>query len=289
MTLFSRTQEMSYLDILFLNKNKSYGSYALRKDYNINALKSLGIVIVSMSSLFLLYAQNDSISQAFAPNETEVLNIPIEKEVTITEVILPKVAAPPAQQSGMLTTAEVKGTYKSEIPDVVANTAIKNPIELPPDDVSNLVASHTNSAGSGNSLAVDPTMVGDGNGSLLGTDATTVAGTSTAATTEDNNVYKTVTHKAKPTVDINAFVSKHVIYPEVDKAAGIEGVVYVSFIVELDGSVSSVNIDGKSPSPSISRAAIDVIKKMPKWEAAMHNGKKVRSYYRYPIRFLLAH
>lgn len=289
MTSFSRTQDVSYLDILFSNKNKSYGSYTLRKDYNINALKALGIVVVGLSTLFLINTQSEQWTNTASHNDGALPEIPIEKVVELTEVILPQTATPQAQESGMLTTADMKGTYKSEIPDVVANHAVKHPIEQPPEDVSNLVASNTNSVGSGSSLAVDPSMVGDGNGSLLGTDGVTVAGTDKSATIVDDNVYKTVTQKAKPTVDINAFVSKNVIYPEIDKAAGIEGVVYVSFIVELDGSVSNVNIDGKSPSPSISRAAVDVIKKMPKWEAAVHQGKKVRSYYRYPIRFLLSH
>lgn len=290
MTLFSRTPDTSYLDILFTNKNKAYGSYKLRKDYNKNALKALGIVILSFTVLFLVHAQTEQVGAITSYTDQELPIIPVEKEVEITELIFPKVEVPKAQQSGMLTKADVKGTYKSEIPDIVANNAIRNPIEAPPKDISNLVASNTNSVGSGSSLAVDPSMVGDGNGSLLGTDGITVDGsTDGTSTAVDNNVYKTVTQKAKPTVDINAFVSKNVIYPEIDKAAGIEGLVYVSFIVELDGSVSNVNIDGKSPSSSIGRAAVDVIKKMPKWEAAVHNGNKVRSYYRYPIRFLLAH
>lgn len=289
MTLFSRTHETSYLDILFTNKNKAYGSYKLRKDYNKNALKALGIVILSFTVLFLVHSQSGKVTELTSYNDNQLPIFPIEKEVEIKHVTFPKVEVPKAQQSGMLTKADVKGTYKSDIPDVVANNAVKNPIEVPPKDVSNLVASNTNSVGSNSSLAVDPSMVGDGNGSILGTDGTTVAGnTDGVTTTADNNVYKAVTQKAKPTVDINAFVSKNVIYPEIDKAAGIEGLVYISFIVELDGSVSNVIVDGKSPSPSIGRAAIDVIKKMPKWEAAVHNGKKVRSYYRYPIRFLLA-
>src|SRR5690606_30317476 len=97
---------------------------------------------------------------------------------------------------------------------------------------------------------------------------------------DPNKVYTQVQQKAKPSYDLNAFVQKNLVYPEVDRAAENEGTVMVSFIVEKDGTLTSIKVDGKAPSASLGREAVEVLKKAPKWEPAKQNGNAVRSYFR---------
>lgn len=74
-----------------------------------------------------------------------------------------------------------------------------------------------------------------------------------------------------------SFVRKNLIYPEDAKTRNIIGTVFVQFIVEKDGSLSSIQfVHGRGISPSCDQAAIDVVSKSPKWLPGKNNGDPVR-------------
>ncbi|NVN94715.1 MAG: M56 family metallopeptidase [Bacteroidetes bacterium] len=84
---------------------------------------------------------------------------------------------------------------------------------------------------------------------------------------------------------------KHIIdnvkYPQEAKEKGIEGTVYVSFVVEINGEVSDVKVI-RSANPLLDDEAIRVVKMMTnKWKAGMQNGKVVRVQFNLPIKFTL--
>ncbi len=84
-----------------------------------------------------------------------------------------------------------------------------------------------------------------------------------------------------------AFISREMKYPEYARVHQIEGKVVVKFIVMNDGAVLPVTI-AKSPDSSLSRAALDLIGKMPKWEPGrMKDGKKVNVVFYLPLVFKL--
>lgn len=74
-----------------------------------------------------------------------------------------------------------------------------------------------------------------------------------------------------------SFIKKNLTYPADAKEKGITGIVYVKFIIEKDGCVSSIHIaPGRGLSPSLDQSAIDVIAFSPEWTPGKSNGKKVR-------------
>ena len=75
-------------------------------------------------------------------------------------------------------------------------------------------------------------------------------------------------------------------YPDFEREANIQGTVYVSFIVEKDGSINDV-IVLKSVSPNLDKLALERIKSMPRWKPGKQRGKAVRVKYTLPIRFVL--
>lgn len=94
------------------------------------------------------------------------------------------------------------------------------------------------------------------------------------------------------------FVATNVNYPEQAKDKSIEGRCFVNFIIELDGSVSNVEIlkgvaalyekeDDKAIAQLCDDEAIRVVKSMPKWKPGMNEGKPVRVHYVLPISFKL--
>ncbi len=82
------------------------------------------------------------------------------------------------------------------------------------------------------------------------------------------------------------FIQKNVKYPESAKEKGIEGRVFIQFVVEKDGSLSSFQVL-RGVSEDIDAEAIRVLKMMPKWKPGMNNGEPVRVQYTMPFKFQL--
>lgn len=74
--------------------------------------------------------------------------------------------------------------------------------------------------------------------------------------------------------DFNAYIKMHLVYPEQAKNKRIDGVVYVSYVIDVDGKIKDVKIV-QSSNPALDKAAIDVIAQAPKWKPARIKGKPV--------------
>jgi len=89
--------------------------------------------------------------------------------------------------------------------------------------------------------------------------------------------------------DINTFITNHVNYPSLYVETGVEGTVYTTFVVELDGSVSNIKIlKGVAGGPQLSDETIKVIEKMPKWSPGLMHGQPVRVQYMLPVHFQIS-
>jgi len=82
------------------------------------------------------------------------------------------------------------------------------------------------------------------------------------------------------------FIKKNILYPESAIISGHEGKVYVSFIVERDGSISNVTIE-RGVSPELDNEAMRVVKLMPKWTPGIDHEQAVRTKVVIPIVFKL--
>ncbi|MDG1331823.1 MAG: energy transducer TonB [Crocinitomicaceae bacterium] len=75
-------------------------------------------------------------------------------------------------------------------------------------------------------------------------------------------------------------------YPDIDIQLGVQGTVYVSFVVEKDGSVTNV-ITERGVSETLDREAVRIVKTFPKWIPGEDEYGVVRTRVRMPIKFLL--
>ena len=80
------------------------------------------------------------------------------------------------------------------------------------------------------------------------------------------------------------FIQRNVVYPELSVEMGEEGIVYVQFVVNKDGSIEQVDI-ARGISERLDKEAVKVVKKMPKWTPGEQAGKKVRCRFTLPIKF----
>lgn len=87
--------------------------------------------------------------------------------------------------------------------------------------------------------------------------------------------------------DINKFrewVQKRVRYPQIASENGIQGRVYITFVVETSGLVSNVTVT-RSVDALLDEAAKEAVEASPKWEPGMQRGRPVRVRYSIPIIF----
>lgn len=85
---------------------------------------------------------------------------------------------------------------------------------------------------------------------------------------------------------MKSFINNKVRYPEEDRILGNQGRVYVSFIIEKDGSISNVGIE-RGVSEGLDREAKRLVRSFPNWKPAENVYGTVRTRVRLPINFFL--
>ena len=84
------------------------------------------------------------------------------------------------------------------------------------------------------------------------------------------------------------FVQENLVYPKEAKSHGIEGRVFVHFVVEVDGSVSNIMTQA-DPGSGLGQAAVAMIEKMnqgeTKWSSGLHQDKKVPVKLTLPVTY----
>ncbi|BDX37875.1 protein TonB [Tenuifilaceae bacterium CYCD] len=84
----------------------------------------------------------------------------------------------------------------------------------------------------------------------------------------------------------NEYIGKNLKYPDVAAENGIQGRVYINFVVEPDGRVTNVKVV-RGVDPSLDKEAVRVVSSSPKWKAGKQRGKPVRVQFTIPIIFVL--
>jgi len=85
---------------------------------------------------------------------------------------------------------------------------------------------------------------------------------------------------------LRRFIANAVKYPVIAQENGIQGKVYVNFVVDQRGNVTNAKI-ARGVDPSLDKEALRVVNNLPKWKPGMQRGKAVRVSYTVPISFVL--
>ena len=265
-----------WLDLVFADRNKSYGAYDLRNHYGDNMMKALAITVLGFTVAaisFTIAFKHDVVDDT----KTTIINItpPIVQPPKIEKVHEAKVETQPKKLDAIkpVTPAHSNVTTKKFLPPVVTNEPVTTePPKLnPTDNISSVdfKADPTKPAGSLLDKGVTP---GEGGPPVK------VEGPAT-----DNSVHMGVDIMPEPFGGASAwskFIQRTLRYPETD----MEGRVTISFIVEKDGHLSDIQVL-KGVSSDLDREALRVIKLAPAWKPGKQNGQPVRVRYTIPIVF----
>lgn len=110
-----------------------------------------------------------------------------------------------------------------------------------------------------------------------------------AAQADSNGVFKIVEQMPQfPGGDdsLRIFLQKNIYYPPMSKETGIQGKVYIGFVIDELGKVTDVQIK-RGVSKELDMEAMRVVKMMPNWIPGKENGKAVKVMYVLPIFFRL--
>ena len=85
---------------------------------------------------------------------------------------------------------------------------------------------------------------------------------------------------------LHRYLGENIKYPQMAKESGIQGRVFVTFVVERDGSVTDVKVL-RGIGGGCDEEAVRVVKGMPKWSPGKQRGKPVRVQFNLPVKFTL--
>jgi TonB family protein len=106
---------------------------------------------------------------------------------------------------------------------------------------------------------------------------------------EENGVFTVVEHMPEyvgGSNAMNAFIASNISYPQKAKETGIQGTVYVTFVIDETGAVGNAKVI-RGIGKECDVEALRVVKMMPKWKPGKQSGKNVKVAFTLPIKFSL--
>lgn len=108
---------------------------------------------------------------------------------------------------------------------------------------------------------------------------------------DDNKIYDFVSIETQPSFPggfeyFYAYLKKEVKYPAEAVKNNVQGKVFLSFVVEMDGSLTNIKVERRLGSGT-DEEAVRVLEESPKWTPGTQNGRAVRVKYNIPISFTL--
>ncbi|MFQ3576773.1 MAG: TonB family protein, partial [Cytophagales bacterium] len=249
----------SWLEMVFQNRNKEYGAYELRKIYSKNVIAGF---IISVT-IFSLGLSAPLIAEMFKKEEV------IEEEFEMKEVVLAEPPpldpnTPPPPPPPPVPPPPKIASVKFQVPEIKPDELVK---EDPPkmDDLKDKVISKVNQEGEkGIENIIEEVVVAKENKVIE------------VAVKEEPVIY--AEEKPEFPGGYQSFFAKNIKYPQQAAKMGIEGKVFLQFVVEKDGSITEPKIL-KDPGYGLGEEALRVLMTMPKWSPAKMNGKAVFSCF----------
>lgn len=256
------------LDILFENRNKEYGAYQLRKQYNRRLLIALGSIPVMVGLFFWINYLNKTL------RSDTVAGLPLAKDVVLRQIEIEKPLPKPPEAPRQRPVATIRNTTPVIVTHAVAdppptvdeladdNRAISNATRdgEPPSSVASPVTSEV--SGPGETPAAEP-----------------------APEPEKVVSFAEVMPEYPGGVDaLRRFLGRNLRVPENVIEPGQRVKVPVRFIVNKSGELSDVEFLVQADEV-LRQEILRVMHNMPKWKPGLQNGKNVAVYFSIPIVF----
>ena len=260
-----------WCELVFQNRNRSYGAFKMRADskkrhtWAMMSVILLALLVSAMPTL-IKFATPDKVVEKMV--EVAVLSQLEEPEVKQEEFKrLDPVAPPPALKSSIKFTAPV--IKKDE--EVVEEDEIKSQSELTESKVAISIADVK------------------GNDELNGKDIAELQEVIVKTAEPESKPYTMVEQMPQfpgGEKELLSYIAKNLHYPTVAAENGVQGKVFIRFVVSALGTVEGVEVI-RSLDPYCDKEAMRVVAALPQWIPGKQNGRNVPVYYTLPIIFKL--
>ncbi len=247
-------------EMVFKNRNKAYGSYYLRKKYRKYLTISMiaGIIVFGVAVAYPLIDAYMNKSKLVKEKE---------KVVGVTMEDLKQEEAPPPPPPPPPPEALVE-KVKFTAPVVVEDTTIETGLMVM-DDLNKVASTEVPSE------EVEVEIKDEG--------------PKVIETPVQAEIFTVVEEQPGYPGGEEArigFLQQNIKYPEEAKELGIQGRVFVTFVVEVDGSITDVRVL-RGIGGGCDEEAVRVVRAMPKWVPGKQRGVPVRVQFNLPIKFTL--
>jgi protein TonB len=249
-------------DMVFENRNKDYGAYVLRSLYGKNVISGTIVTLIIITLVVL----SPRIAELFKTEE--VVEKAPPRKLVYTELSAPPPIDKPKPPPPQVQLPKLQKVIKFVPPKVVKEEVVE---EVPTIEEikQNEVAA----------VAIEgPTEV------VFEEPVAEVV-----VEEEENKIFTVVEQQPEFEGGYEAmmnFIRKNMRYPASARRMGVEGTVYVSFVVSKDGSISEVQVV-RGISADCDKEAMRVVSMMPPWKPGRQNGKPVFVRFVLPIKFKL--
>lgn len=251
-------RDSKWIDLVFEKRNKEYGAYDLRKHAADNMNRALAIMLFILSASVAIAIFINPKPAAVAMHKSLDYTsriIHLMPLVAVQKPVQPQNSLqqgdkPVNRASATLSRSQVTGSTSAVTPASPAAMPVQNtaPAANPNQpETDNAPAANNNVVIDNDELDVKPRFLGGAQ-------------------------------------EWSRFLEMNLRYPAEARQAKISGIVWVSFIVERNGSISNINID-KPAGHGFDEEAIRVLKQSPVWTPGEENGQTVRVKYSLPINF----
>ncbi|MEY5133733.1 MAG: energy transducer TonB [Flavobacteriales bacterium] len=249
-------------ELVFEHRNKAYGAYTLRKNYN----KRLTLIMGSMILAFVLGSLAMFIIRNLPKEEIEA---PKGSDKTWTVQPPPKDLPPPPPTTPPPPPLEKMTAF---IPPVIEDDPVTDPVPTQ-DQLEQTKAGDKTQDGSDENF--DPPQPSDDTPKQIDTKPEPIE----TFVEEEADFPGGFAEMAK-------FINDNIDYPQEAIDLGIKGRVTVRFVVEKDGRISNVSVATPlAGCKACDKAAVKVVEKMPSWKAGKNGGREVRTWVTLPVKF----
>lgn len=251
----------SWDDIVFERRNRDYGAYVLRKIYSKNVLIAVALTLF----LFVCILYGPAVIAMFKGDE--VVEKAPPRKLVYTELSAPPPIDKPKPPPPQIQLPKLQKVIKFVPPKVVKEQVVE---EVPTiEEIKQNEVAAVEVEGPTEVVFEEPVEE--------------------VVVEDENQVFTVVEQQPEFEGGMNAmytFIQKNMKYPTSARRMGIDGKVFVQFVVSKDGSISEVKAI-RGISADCDKEAERVVSMMPKWKPGKQNGKAVNVRYVIPIQFKL--
>ena len=256
------------IDIIFENRNKDYGAYELRSQYDKRLKKAMLIIFITVA---IILSINYWVSTHLSHH---IGSIPVYDSVLLGDYIPPNkkelIKPLPVERKKI-------ATAKLVTPLIVRSEHVDPPATI--DELQQKQIGLTNMIGDKVADGEIPHPAVEGN--KQGNEVKEQSGK------PEETIFKTAEVMPEFPGGIEAlkrFLSRNLRMPGDGPDPGTIVRVLASFVVDKEGNITSIAVQ-QSGGSDFDNEVIRVMKKMPRWKPGIQNGNKVAVYFNLPVVF----